>query len=285
MDASRKNAEEQAALWNGAAGQAWVEAQELLDGILRPFEDLLVQVAAEKARAGVLDVGCGTGSTTLAIQRKLGATTRCAGIDISKPMLERARARADQRPGESPTFILADAEVHPFEAGSFDLIVSRFGVMFFDDPARAFANVRHAASGGAELCLLVWRGPSENPFMTAAERAAAPLLPNLPARDPDAPGQFAFADRDRVFRILDQGGWTGIDLLPIDLDCSFPEKELERYLTRLGPLGRALEDADDQTRARVLAAARPAFDPFVDGESVRFTAACWRVVARAPGSA
>ena len=142
----------------------------------------------------VLDVGCGTGSTTLAVARLLGAKGRCTGIDISEPMIAAARARAE-REGTPASFIRADAQTHAFEPASFDMIISRFGVMFFDDSVRAFANLRRAARDDAELRFIAWRSAAENPFMTTAERAAAPLLPNLPARRPDAPGQFAFADR------------------------------------------------------------------------------------------
>ena len=117
--------------------------------------------------------------------------------------------------------------------------------------------------------------------MTTAERAAAPLLPNLPPRRPDGPGQFAFADDRRVHRILEDGGWTDIDIRPIDVECTLPEKDLVVYLTRLGPVGLILQEADERTRARVVEAVRPAFDPYVDGTDVRFTAACWMVEARA----
>jgi hypothetical protein len=116
------------------------------------------------------------------------------------------------------------------------------------------------------------------------ERAAAPLLPNLPARRPDAPGQFAFADQHRVDRILEESGWAGIDIQPIDVACTLPEKELVRYVTRLGPLGLLLPQADDRTRARVTETVRAAFDPYVHGADVRFTAACWMVGARAPSA-
>jgi hypothetical protein len=122
--------------------------------------------------------------------------------------------------------------------------------------------------------------------MTTAERAAAPLLPSLPARRPDAPGQFAFADRHRVHTILEASGWTELEIRPIDVDCAFPELELVRYLTRLGPVGRILQEADDPTRMQVIDTVRAAFDPYVHGAEVRFTAACWMVGARAPaGSA
>jgi SAM-dependent methyltransferase len=283
MSGTRQVADEQTKLWNGLAGHAWVEAQELLDQMFKPFEDLLVEAVSAGAGRRVLDVGCGTGSTTLAAARRLGAQGRCIGIDISDPMITAAQARAE-REGTPAGFIRADAQTHAFEPASFDMIISRFGVMFFDDPVRAFANLRRASADDAELRFIAWRSPSENPFMTTAERAAAPLLPNIPARRPDAPGQFAFADPRRVHRILEESGWGGIDIRPIDVACTLPEKELVRYLTRLGPLGLILHEADDRTRTQVIETVRAAFDPYVHGAEVRFTAACWRVSARAPSA-
>lgn len=283
MNVTRQTGDEQTTLWNGRAGRAWVEAQELLDSMFKPLEDLLVEAVAAGSRRRVLDVGCGTGSTTLAVARRLGAQGRCIGIDISDPMITAARARAE-REGTPARFIRANAQDHAFEPASFDLIISRFGVMFFDDSVQAFANLRRAAKDDAELRFVAWRSPSENPFMTTAERAAAPLLPNLPARRPDAPGQFAFADSRRVYRILEESGWARIDIQPIDVACTLPEKELVRYLTRLGPLGMILHEADDRTRTQVIETVRAAFEPYVHGEEVRFTAACWRVGARAPSA-
>lgn len=273
--------DEQAALWNGASGRAWVEAQELLDRMFKPFEDLLVESVVAGSAGRVLDVGCGTGSTTLAAARSLGANSRCTGIDISEPMIAAARARAE-RECTPATFIRDDAQIHAFEPASCDTIISRFGVMFFGDCVRAFANLRHAASNGAHLRFIAWRDAAENPFMTTAERAAAPLLTNLPARRADAPGQFAFADRDRVHRILEESGWAEIDSRPIDIACVFPESELVPYLTRFGPLGRVLDQAQAQIRNQVVEAVRLAFGPYVHGSEVRFIAACWVVSARAP---
>jgi SAM-dependent methyltransferase len=213
--------DEQARLWNGPSGQSWVEAQALLDRAFRPFEDRLVEAASTGPHRRVLDIGCGTGSTTLAVARRLGAASRCVGVDISEPMLALARTRGAHE-GSPAEFIRADAQTYPFEAGIFDLVVSRFGVMFFDDPVRAFANVRRASANGAELRCIAWRSAADNPFMTTAERAAAPLLPALPARQPDAPGQFAFANPTRVHGLLAESGWSGIDIQPIDVECAFP---------------------------------------------------------------
>jgi SAM-dependent methyltransferase len=280
LDTTHENDDEQSRLWNGPSGRAWVAAQPLLDRMYRPFEALLVDAVAAASGCQVLDVGCGTGSTTLAVARLLGAKGRCTGIDVSGPMIAAARVRAEQE-GSAACFVHANAQAHAFEPASFDTIMSRFGVMFFDDPIRAFANLRRAASEGGTLTFVAWRSPAENPFMTAAERAAAPLLPNLPARRPGAPGQFAFADSDRVHAILDGSGWTAIAIRPLDVDCVFPEADLVPYLTGLGPVGSILRDADDRTRTQVIDAVRPAFDPYVYGADVRFTAACWMVGARA----
>lgn len=276
----------QAALWNGAAGHAWVQAQPLLDRMFAPFEALLAE-AADAPGAGpgmqVLDIGCGTGATTLAIARRLGDQGRCTGIDLSAPMVAAARQRGLREGLTAPRadFVCADAQTHAFAPASVDRLVSRFGVMFFGDPVAAFANLRRAARPGASLCAIAWRSAAENPFMTAAERAAAPLLPGLPVRQPDAPGQFAFADRERVADILQASGWAGVEIEPLDAVCSLRRDELVPYFTGLGPVGLALRSADGPTRTRVIAAVRAAFEPFVQGEAVRFGAACWRIAAQA----
>jgi ubiquinone/menaquinone biosynthesis C-methylase UbiE len=241
MNVTHPTDDEQTRLWNGRAGRAWVEGQELLDHMFKPFEELLVEAASAASAGRMLDVGCGTGSTTLAVARLQPAKGRCIGIDISDPMIAAARARAE-REGTPASFIRANAQIHAFEPESFDMIISRFGVMFFDDPVRAFANLRRAARGDAEFRFIAFRSAAENPFMTTAERTAAPLLPNLPARRPDAPGQFAFADPRRVNSILEESGWA-------EIERRLRQPRLD-YLTR-------------------------------QGAEVRFTAACWMVGARA----
>jgi SAM-dependent methyltransferase len=279
VQAIQRQSDDQAKLWNGSAGCAWVEAHALLDRTLQPFEDLLVEAVSASGARRVLDVGCGTGSTTRAVARLLGTKGHSVGIDISEQMIDAARMLAEQ--DRSPaTFVCADAQTHQFAPGSFDLIIARFGTMFFTDPVAAFANLRRAGSQDAQLCSITWRSPEENPFMTAAERAAAPLLPNLQARRADTAGPFGFADARRARVVLEESGWAEIDIRPIDVVCTLPEKELIRYGTRFGPVGTALREADPQTRAQVATAVRAAFDPYVHGAEARFTACCWLMGAR-----
>ncbi|MCK1639877.1 class I SAM-dependent methyltransferase [Bradyrhizobium sp. 157] len=284
MDAAYRGDDEQMRLWNGPAGRAWLGTQDLIEQMFKPFEEMLVEAVVSRSGVHVLDVGCGVGGTTRAVARRLPRNGSCTGVDISEPMIAAARAAAGSE-GVPARFICANAETYAFQHDSFDTIISRFGVMFFENPVRAFSNLRHAVKDEAELRFVAWREPAENPFMTTAERAAAPLLPNLPARRPGAPGQFAFADRHRINAILQESGWAEIDIRPIDVACTLPEKELVRYLSQLGPVGLILQETDSAIRDQVIKTVRAAFSPFVHGPEVRFTAACWMVSARSPSAA
>lgn len=264
------DAEEQISLWNGSAGKAWVDSQELLDRVLAPFEDVILEA---DLGARVLDVGCGTGSTALAISKR----SSVVGVDISEPMLALAKRRAEAAKAPA-TFVLADAASYAFTPPPFDTVVSRFGVMFFEDPVRAFENLRRAAR---RLRMVAWRSAAENEFMTTAERAAAPLLPAPPPKRPGAPGQFAFGERERVVEILEGAGWRDVDVSPLDRTCSMPASALVPYVTRLGPVGRVLHELDEATRRRVVEKLEAAFQPFVAGDEVRFVGATWLITANA----
>ncbi|SNQ46182.1 Methyltransferase type 11 [Frankia canadensis] len=281
----------QKALWNRAAGRGWVRAQDLLDRMYRPFEELIVEIVGPSAQ--VLDVGCGPGTTTLAAARRAGPAGRCVGIDIAEPMIAAASARVDEKggtavdaeksAGSAPVrFLLADAASHEFSTAEFDAVISRFGVMFFDDPVDAFTRLRRATREGGRLRFVAWRDPAENPFLTAAEHAAAPLLPALSPRVANAPGPFAFAARDQTRRLLADSGWTDIAIRPIDVPCTLDEEELEQYVTLIGPVGRTLPELGEDTRAKVVDTALAAFDPYRLNDRIRYTAACWQVDASAP---
>ncbi len=271
---------DQEQIWNGLSGNAWVENQDFLNQMLQPLEDLLItSISAQSLEIQVLDVGCGTGHTTRAIARLLGKKGHCTGIDISTPMLAAARSITEKEKS-SARFLHANAQTYSFEAASFDLLISRFGVMFFNDFVQAFSNLRHAAKDGAQLLFISWRSPLENPFMTVTERAALSLIPDVPQRQPDVPGQFGLADQKRIQKILQDSGWSKIEIEQVDATCTFPEKDLVRYFSNMGPLSQILSELDQTLREKVIDTVHSAFQPFVQNDNVQFTAACWKVRAR-----
>lgn len=272
--------DDQRQMWNGPGAEAWIGNRDILDAMFRPIEALLVEAVTAAGARRVLDVGCGTGSTTLAIAAALPSDGRVLGLDLSAPMIAVAETRGAEA-GLSARFLAADAAAHPFTADDFDLVVSRFGVMFFADPVAAFTNLRRAARPGAGTFLVTWRSPAENPFMTTAEGAAAPLMPDFPKRRSEGPGQFGLADADRVRGVFTDAGWRDVTLSPLDVACAFPAAGLAHFATQLGPLDVALRSVEPGLAARVREAVMAAFAAYVVGDEVRFTAACWAIRARA----
>ncbi len=268
---------DQNTLWNGAAGENWVAQQTLLDGLFQPMADALRDELPVTVTE-LLDVGCGTGASTLSAAAAR-PDAHCTGVDISAPMLDLARQRAAAI-GRGIDFIVADAQRHPFATARYDWIQSRFGVMFFEDTQAAFANLHRAARTGAGLRCIAWRSAQENPFMTTAERALADQLV-LPARVPGAPGQFAFADGERVRRLLQRAGWQDVDIAPRDLTCFLSRDALASYVGQLGPVGLALRALPAARAEALLQQALTAFAPFIDGDRVRVETACWMIRARA----
>jgi SAM-dependent methyltransferase len=268
---------QQAVLWNDGSGKAWVDLQPVLDEVLAPFERSLVDAGYPGEGGSVLDIGCGAGATTLAMARRVGSSGHCVGLDISAPLVALARTRARAEGAANVEFVAGDAQTYAFEAGRFDTVVSRFGVMFFDDPVTAFANIRQAVKLGGKLVFFAWRSPAENDFMTAAARAAAPFLPPAPPPDPNAPGQFAFADSAKTARILEASGWSSVDVEKADIPCQISDADLMTYVTRLGPVGAALREVDPATAEKIVAVLPQAFAQYRKDGAVRFNAACWLV--------
>src|SRR5262245_10091966 len=187
---------DQIAYWNGPSGRRWADRQEAQDIVLRPVLDAVMDRAGLKAGERVLDVGCGSGATTIAFAQKVGPSGHVLGIDVSEPMLARARQSA---PAELPVdFVLADATIYPFDPASTDLLASRFGVMFFAEPSVSFANMRKALRPSGRLAFACWREPRANPWMMAPLQAVYKHVPKLPEQRPDDPGPFAFASEAHV---------------------------------------------------------------------------------------
>lgn len=271
--------EDQIKFWNEMAGRNWTALQARMDANLGAIGDAALAFAQAQSGMAVLDVGCGTGATSLALAQ---AGARVTGVDISKPMLALARERA-VKAGLTISFVEADASVHAF-APQFDLIFSRFGVMFFDAPEAAFANMRKALKPGGRIAFVCWRTPPENPWASVPLMVAKPFLPEQPPPDPLAPGPFAFADPKRLEAILVESGFSGIHIEKLDTVMAMgTDLGLAASQTlQIGPLSRALGEVDDRARAAITEAVHGALAKFVtpDGD-IAPPAACWLVAAKA----
>jgi ubiquinone/menaquinone biosynthesis C-methylase UbiE len=273
---------DQIAFWNGPAGQHWTERQPVQDILLAPVSQVLLDRTAARPGERILDVGCGCGATSIALAQRVAPDGFVFGIDISAPMLARARQIAPQ--GLPLDFVLADATVYPFDPASFDLLVSRFGVMFFADPVASFANLRHALRRSGRVAFACWREPRDNPWMMTPLQAVYQHVPKLPRPEPEDPGPFAFASEQRVQRILGEAGFSDIAMESnaLSLDIAFGrglDAAVEGALN-IGPASRALEGHPEEVRAAAKASIREALVPFLRGESVPLAASIWIVTAR-----
>lgn len=267
-----------AAYWD-RAGQVWVEHQALLDRLMAPIAEAVVEAAGLVNGESVLDVGCGGGATTFAAAWRVGPTGRAVGVDISGALVELARRRAGEDGIEGVEFLLADAQAHVFDP-AFDAVVSRFGVMFFPDPVAAFANLRRALRPGGRLAFAAWRAPEENPLSLIPLRAAAPLLPEPPRFEKDAPGRFALADPARIQAILSSSGWRDVTVTPLDVVSPLSFDELMTMSLRVGPLNPILKTADEALRRKVEAAVAAALAPWAPNGAGVMGSACWLVTAK-----
>lgn len=270
---------EQAEYWNGPEGRYWAEREARFDAMLAPFLAPVLDAAAIGPGDRVLDVGCGNGALSRAAAAR-GA--RVTGVDISAPMLARARAHAAGE-GLVVDFVDADAQVHSFPE-PFDAVVSRFGVMFFADPAAAFANLAAALRPGGRLAFVCWQAQSANEWVAVPAGAMLPIVGPPDPVPADAPGPFAFADPERVTGLLEGAGFNGVTLDPLTppllLGGGMGLDETLLWLTEGGMGKRLLSGADTDVVERALVAVRAALEPFVTPEGIRMGSATWLVHAR-----
>jgi len=234
----------QAEYWNDQAGPKWVRHADELDMMLSPFHDKVLKRAKIRASDRVLDIGCGAGSLSLSAAKKAAQVT---GVDISQPLLGLARERGSEL--ENLNFVRANAaEISPQVHGPFDIAMSRFGVMFFEDPVAAFTQIASVMSKSASLVFACWREPQFNPWATLPMQVAAPLMDSPPAKpDPDAPGPFAFADRSRIRTILQDAGWPNIEINSYDVEMVLPgntPEESAAFMMEMGPLSKIMKEQE-----------------------------------------
>jgi SAM-dependent methyltransferase len=265
--------------WNGRAGNRWASDQEKLDASLAPFGNAAIAKAAIKPGDHVVDIGCGAGATTIALAEKIGASGSVLGIDVSAPMLARARERTKNL--TNVTLLEADASTHAFDE-KYDRLFSRFGVMFFVDPIAAFTNLKTALRNQGRLSFVCWRPLPENPWMLLPLQAVTSVIGPEPPSAPDAPGPMAFANPDRVQKILSAAGFDKIEIEPFSADYVYPPGGLEAAIesaTKIGPAARALAEAPKALQPKARDAIGAVLQKYVKQDVVALPAATWIVSA------
>lgn len=267
----------QAEYWNSDEGAHWVHSQDRYDAMLEPFIAPVLRAAELSADTTAIDVGCGTGATARAAA---AAAARVTGVDISAPMIEAARRIAERAGVTNAEFRVADVQTASGLPAA-DIAISRFGVMFFDDPVTAFANLRRTAGRLAFVC---WQPMLVNEWMTVPAFAAAEHVGVPAPADPTAPGPFAFGDPDHVRTVLSDAGWRGVEIesfsTPMLVGGPGTVEDAVTFLRNTG-MGRILfSDAEAPTVAAALDAVREVLAPHHDGTGVRLDSATWIVTAR-----
>ncbi|GAB4353573.1 MAG: methyltransferase domain-containing protein [Immundisolibacter sp.] len=282
-DIGTPSSTDQASYWNGEGGQIWVRNMDRTEANFVSLTPRLLACAAAQPGEQVLDIGCGGGETSRALAQAVSPDGAVLAVDISEPILRVAR----QRHGTVANldFLQADAGDRDFGTARFDLLFSRFGVMFFADPVAAFGNLHRSLKPTGRLVFMCWRALDENPWIAAPTQAAIAALGEAyrpaPPADPHAPGPFAFADADHVRDILRHAGFTAVAIDPLDEPLHLGDLHTALdYLKNMGPISQALPKVDADQRHAVDLAMRNALDRYrVDGE-VRAPSATWIVTAR-----
>jgi SAM-dependent methyltransferase len=274
---------EQAANWDGADGAFWADHQARFDTSIGPHHARLMAAAAITPGEQVLDIGCGNGLTSRDAARAAAPGGGVLGVDLSGPMLGRAEQSAKDEGIGNVRFEQADAQVHPFGAGAFDLVMSRFGVMFFADPVAAFTNIASAVRSGGRLAMLVWQSGAGNEWMSAM-RDALSVGRDLPSPPPGAPGPFALADTAYVGGILSAAGFTDVAFSGSEQAFQIGSDADDAYAFASGmtPVRWLLADLDEPTQARALENLRSTIVAHETPDGVVFRSAAWVITARKP---
>lgn len=266
--------------WDGAEGAQWTRLADHFEVSMQAHGLHMLDAAAITASDRVLDVGCGTGVTTIdaASRAKAGSAL---GVDLSSQMLERARSRSADL--DNVSFEQADAQVHPFEDGSVDVVISRFGTMFFSNANAAFANIGRALSNGGRLTIVVWQSLDRNEWMNSMIDTLA-MGRDVPTPPAGAPGPFGLADPERVERILSEAGFGDIQLddLRESVRLGSDTEDAYEFVSNLGMTNGLLAELDDGQRKLAMDLVRAKLKEHDTGDGVLFGSAAWLVTARRP---
>lgn len=265
--------------WNEEGGNKWVENIDVVESILVPMSNKLIQKIAATSGDKILDVGCGGGVTSIKLAEQVGPTGKVLGVDVSVPIIaiaiERGAGIANLK------FQQCDAATASMDDDGFDVITSRFGVMFFDDPIAAFTNLHNSLKSTGRLVFLCWRTIEENPWLGEPAAATFEIMPPPEEKpDPEAPGPFSLGDPDHLKNIVQSAGFNNIDLRAVDMGMPMgPLDEAVSFLMKLGPAADAVKEASEDEKVAVAAAIRKVMGKYDSADGVTTPAATWIVTA------
>lgn len=269
--------------WEASEGQHWAINADRYTRMLSGYGDIVSTAAMYAPGERVLDVGCGNGDLTLAAARAVGESGSVQGVDLSPAMLSVAGARATAQGLHNVAFAAADAATFRPDPAGFDVVVSRFGVMFFDDPTAAFTHIRSLMEPGGRLVFVCWQDLFANDWMIVPGAAVAEVLPLPFGDDPTAPGPFAYADADRITAILTAAGFTAptTSSATANLWMGDTASDAADFLRTTG-LGRAVfADADPHLQDEAMARATASLGSYESPSGVELGGAAWLVTATA----
>ena len=274
--------QDMARAWDGEEGDRWTEQASYYEAAGTHHWRRIGEGGFVSSGDRVLDVGCGTGSSTRDLAR-LASPGSVLGVDLSARMLAHARERTRAEGLENAEYLQADAQVHPFEPGSFDVVASSFGAMFFDDQPAAFANLAAALRPGGRMALLAWREVARNEWLTAL-RGALAAGRDLPEPPAGAPGPFGLADADRVGEVLAGAGFAAVAFTPVDEPVSLGADAADAwaFVRTMGIVKGLTQDLDPATTGEVLEGVQRLLAEHDGPDGVQFASSAWLITAHTP---
>jgi len=273
---------EQKEFWNDLKGDLWVELQTKIDPMLTVFDEKLLEVLDVQKGERALEIGCGTGTTTLKMADRLGPNGSIHALDFSRPMIGRAKERAVEASVDHAVFVETDAQEYQYPSEEFDLAYSRFGVMFFEDPVKAFSGIQSAMKPGGRLAYICWSDKNNNPWIWEPAQVAKKFLELPKPPGEDEPGMFSMCREERIFEILDKAGWSKIRVEAFNSFNSIGNDadEAAEFISRMGPMSEPFSLAGAAIQQKTLEAMKSFLKEYESADGVKMGFGNWVVTAR-----
>ncbi len=276
--------QEQAEFWSEQGGRTWSQNDAFLDESFADVLAHLLEVASLQPGENVLDIGCGTGLSTIRAGQAVGAHGSATGADIAEQTLTRAREQSAEMNAQNVSFQCADAQSHAFAQNHHDAVISRFGVMFFADPVAAFANIASGVKPGGRMIFMTWGSVKENPWFSVPRDVAVARLGPVEPTPPNAPGPMGLSDRAYTEDVFKRAGLVEVSITSVAIDLTPPgsASDLGEFATRLGPASRILmeKDGTESDKTAIVEGVTERFKAYETTSGMRVPAMFNRIEAR-----